>query len=329
MAELANEFSWSRSRDATFQECRRKYFYQYYGAWGGWDPGAPPDVRRLYVLKQLSSRQQWAGRIVHDAVEMAFQVMRAECSVPPEPFIADVIERMRGEWRSSKAARYRDHPKSPALFEHEYVLPLKPEAWQAVSRNVATCLRHFFRLPLLAEIRATAPEHWSIEHWSKVFQFEGTSVWVAPDFGFWTPEGRLALVDWKTGGSHGEGASFQLGCYALYAHEVLGVTPARTDLIEVNLREPTVTTHRWDDERLGAVRDRLRLSIRAMKAYLADPDANLALIDGFERTEELRICRWCNFRAVCRPEFASEGGVARGQAGARSVLESDHLLSSP
>src|SRR5712691_409213 len=246
MAELANEFSWSRSRDATFQDCRRKYFYQYYGAWGGWDAGAPPDVRRLYILKQLSSRQQWAGRIVHDAVEMAFQVMRAECSVPPEPFIADVIERMRSEWRSSKAAHYRDHPKSPALFEHEYAVPLKPEAWQAVSRNVATCLRHFF----------------------------------------------------------------QLGCYALYAHEVLGVSPARTDLIEVNLREPTVTLHRWDDDRLAAVRDQLRLSIRAMKAYLADPDANLALIDGFERSEELRICRWCNFRAVCRPEISSEGGFA-------------------
>jgi hypothetical protein len=307
MGDLANEFSWSRSRNATFEDCRRKYFYHYYGAWGGWEHDAAADVRRLYILKQLASRQMWAGRIVHDAIEMALHVYREGRDVPVEPFIADVIERMRSEWRSSKAARYRDHPKSPALFEHEYALPLKPEAWKAVSRNVVTCLRHFFRLPLLAEIRATAPEHWSIEHWSKVFQFEGTSVWVAPDFGFWTPEGRLALVDWKTGGSHGEGASFQLGCYALYAHEVLGVTPARTDLIEVNLREPTVTTHRWDDERLAAVRDQLRLSIRAMKAYLADPDANLALIDGFERTEELRICRWCNFRAVCRPEIGADG----------------------
>ena len=81
--------------------------------------------------------------------------------------------------------------------------------------------------------------------------------------------------------------------------------------VEVNLREPTVTTHRWDDDRLAAVRDQLRLSIRAMRAYLADPHANLALIDGFERTEELRICRWCNFRAVCRPEIgASEHAAA-------------------
>ena len=303
MGDLVNEFSWSRSRDNTFQECRRKYFYHYYGAWGGWDASAPPEIRRLYILKQLASRQQWAGRIVHDTIEMAFHVMRDGRGVPEEPFIADVIERMRGEWRSSKAARYHESPKTPALFEHEYAVELKPEAWKALSQNVANCLRHFFHLPLLAAIRRTAPEHWSIEHWSKVFQFEGTAVWAAPDFGYWTEEGRLALVDWKTGGTSAEGASFQLGCYALYAVEVLGVPPKQTDLIEVNLREPTVTSHRWDDERLEAVRDQIRLSIRSMKAYLADSEANVALIDGFERTEELRICRWCNFRAVCRPEL--------------------------
>ena len=44
MADLANEFSWSRSRDATFHECRRRYFYQYYGAWGGWETTAPEAV---------------------------------------------------------------------------------------------------------------------------------------------------------------------------------------------------------------------------------------------------------------------------------------------
>jgi hypothetical protein len=40
-----------------------------------------------------------------------------------------------------------------------------------------------------------------------------------------------------------------------------------------------------------------------MKAYLADPAANVAALEGFERTEEFRICRWCNFRVVCRPEL--------------------------
>jgi len=302
MADLANEFSWSRSRDGAFQECKRRYYYHYYGAWGGWEATASPDVRRLYVLKQLASRQQWAGRTVHDAIELALHGLRDGRSMPVEPFIADVIERMRGEWRSSRDGRYRDNPKTNALFEHEYQVDLKPEAWRALRENVATCLRNFFRLPLLAEIRRTSPEHWSIEHWSKMFNFEGTAVWVAPDFGFWTTENRLGLVDWKTGAGLGD-ASFQLGCYALYARELLGVEPKVVDLYEVNLREPQITTHRWDDERLDAVREQLRLSIRGMKAYLADATANVAVLTDFERTEDLRICRWCNFRAICRPEL--------------------------
>jgi len=303
MGDLVNEFSWSRSRNATFEDCRRKYFYHYYGAWGGWEHAAAADVRRLYILKQLASRQMWAGRVVHDAIEMALHVYREGRDVPVEPFIADVVERMRGEWRSSRAGRYRESPETLALFEHEYALDLKPEVWQALSRNVITCLRNFFRLPLLEAVRKTAPEHWSIEHWSKVFDFEGTPVWIAPDFGYWNADGLLTLVDWKTGASDTDATAFQLGCYALYAREVLGVEPSQVDLLEANLREPTVTPLLWDDARLEAIREQLRLSIRSMRAYLVDPGANAARIEDFERTEELRICRWCNFRAVCRPEL--------------------------
>jgi hypothetical protein len=303
MAAPVNEFSWSRSRDACFQDCRRKYFYQYYGSWGGWAPDAAADVRRLYILKQLASRQMWAGRVVHDAIEMALQVFREGRSLPVEPFIADVVERMRGEWRSSRAAHYRQDPRTLALFEHEYAVDLKPDVWRALRGNVVTCLRNFFRLPLLDRVRRTAPEHWSIEHWSKVFDFEGTPVWIAPDFGYWDAEGLLTLVDWKTGATDADATAFQLGCYALYAHEVLGVEPSHVELLEANLREPAVTPLAWDDTRLEAVREQLRLSIRSMRAYLLDPVANVARVEDFEQTEERRICRRCNFRVVCRPEL--------------------------
>jgi hypothetical protein len=40
-----------------------------------------------------------------------------------------------------------------------------------------------------------------------------------------------------------------------------------------------------------------------MKAYLEDPEKNVAREANFEKTEHVRICRWCNFRAVCRPEL--------------------------
>jgi hypothetical protein len=81
------------------------------------------------------------------------------------------------------------------------------------------------------------------------------------------------------------------------------VAPERVDLLEVNLRAGEVTVHPWDDTRLDEIRERLRLSIRGMKAWLRDADANLAVLEDFERTEELRLCRWCNFKGVCRPEL--------------------------
>ena len=97
MPELTNDFSWSRSRDNTFQDCKRRYYYHYYGSWGGWEAGVSAEIRRLYILKQLASRQMWAGRVVHDGIEMALQIFQHGRDVPVEPFIADAIERMRGQ----------------------------------------------------------------------------------------------------------------------------------------------------------------------------------------------------------------------------------------
>jgi hypothetical protein len=75
------------------------------------------------------------------------------------------------------------------------------------------------------------------------------------------------------------------------------------ELLEVNLREGAVQSHPWDGGRLEEIRGHLQLSIRSMRAYLQDPAGNLGVIENFEKTEDLRICRWCNFRSVCRPEL--------------------------
>ena len=100
--------------------------------------------------------------------------------------------------------------------------------------------------------------------------------------------------------------------------------PDRVDLLEVNLRAGEVTVHPWDASRLDDIRERLRLSIRGMKAWLRDADANVAALEDFEQTEDLRLCRWCNFKAVCRPEPRAEpprapGVLAQGPAEAEQL----------
>ena len=74
--ELKNEFSWSKTRDEVFRECLRKYWFQYYGFWGGWYENAKPRVRQIYVLKQLQTRQMWAGDHVHRRIKHTLSDVR-------------------------------------------------------------------------------------------------------------------------------------------------------------------------------------------------------------------------------------------------------------
>ncbi len=223
------------------------------------------------------------------------------------------MRRMREEWRFSRRGGYRERPKEAvALFEHEYGVEVPDQAWQVLRDHVCRCLRNFHRLPLLAEIRRTPPERWILIEDVRAFEFEGTPIYAAPDFGYWTRDDRLALVDWKTGSPDPGETAIQLGGYALYARDILDVPPDRVDLLEVNLRAGEVTVHPWDAARLDDIRERLRLSIRGMKAWLRDADANVAALEDFERTEDLRLCRWCNFKAVCRPELRAEPPRAPG-----------------
>ncbi len=304
MADLVNGLSWSRTRDNVFQECRRRYYFHYYGAWGGWGPGADAATRTLYVLKQLATRQMWAGRLVHEALERALLALRDGYALSETSLIEETVRQMREEWKGSRDGVYRREPKRTGLFEHEYAVPIREGEWQALRDGVVRCLRNFHRLPLLADIKRTPGQRWIFIEDIGSFPFEGTVVYAAPDFGYWNESDRLELVDWKTGGN-GANAGLQLGGYALYALEVLGVAPERVDLLEVNLREARVTSHPCDEATLERVREHIRLSLRAMRAYLADPALNLAREDDFEKTENLRICRWCNFRGVCRPELPS------------------------
>ena len=224
MADLANVFSWSRSRANMFEDCRRRYYYHYYGAWGGWEATALPDVRRLYVLKQLTGRQGWAGRTVHSAVELILRALHAGEELSEERLIEDTVRRMREEWRFSRRGGYRERPKEAvALFEHEYGVEVSDQGWQVLRDHVGRCLRNFYRLPLFEEIRRTPRERWILIEDVRAFEFEGTPIYAAPDFGYWTRDDRLALVDWKTGSPDPEETAVQLGGYALYARDILDV----------------------------------------------------------------------------------------------------------
>ena len=111
MAFLENVFSWSKSRDEQFRDCQRKYFYDKYAAWGGWDKASPEDIRLAYILKNLKNRWAWKGESVHHTIEEVLKSYRAQKPVKLEEALAQMTDVMRVNFRASKAKKHYEDPK--------------------------------------------------------------------------------------------------------------------------------------------------------------------------------------------------------------------------
>lgn len=313
--EIRNDLTWSRSRGAMFQECPRRYWFTYYGAWGGWEAAAPPRVRETYVLKHLQTRWMWVGSLVHQAVERALTHLRAGMAMPESSAQKWALEAMRAGFRESRDRRYRERPKRACgLVEHEYELAVTDDEWREAADHLKTCIAEFYTSPYVAFIPKLPRGSWLPMEELDHFLLDGVKVFVKPDAAWKSGEGTVEIVDWKTGRRDEEADPIQLACYAAFALEkkwaarAEDVTTTEYNLSSGHARETRMTT-----ERLDQVKADIRASIAAMKAMLDDVASNAATESKFPVTEDSRACRTCNFRRICAECPLKESQEARGR----------------
>ncbi|MBI2871005.1 MAG: PD-(D/E)XK nuclease family protein [Candidatus Omnitrophica bacterium] len=301
-AAFQNTFSWSKSRDELFRECHRKYYYDKYGFWEGWRRDADPERREIYLLKQVKSRRMWMGEKVHAAVENALKTLMGGAEASREAVIQELTDVMRRDFRLSRAGAYEGDPKRvTALFEHVYALPVSDEEWVRLHETAVRSVQEFFASDILKRARAAGIEHWLPVEEMQSFSFEGIPVYVKLDFAF-REGGGIVIVDWKTGMGEDVDVTVQLGCYALYASERWAARPRDIEAIEYNLNTRSIKRVEIVEAHLEWARHYIRNSVQAMRKMLADPQANTARIEDFERVSDRTKCKWCNFRRVCLPD---------------------------
>lgn len=308
---LTNDFSWSKSRHEKLSECARAYYYHYYRSWGGWELDAPPEVRKLYVLKKLNNRYTWAGGVVHDAIRGALLALRDGRALEPERLIERVHGVMRADYAFSRAKSYwreRHRKEFAGLVEHEYEEPVSPEEWKANWENARAALSWFFGSRWVALARSLRPEQWLevdlTDFERSVFHLDGVKVFAVPDFAFLDDDGAPVVVDWKTGRAR-EGYDDQVLGYALYLASRYGLPLERMRACLVYLNDGAEQTVAIDGGALDAFRRRFSESVTAMRRLLLDEGANAPLPESaFPRTESLEACARCVFRRPCGREKA-------------------------
>jgi len=288
-----NEFSWSKSRDGVFSECQRKYYYNHYGFWGGWDASAEDRVKRIYYLKKLSSKEMWLGSLVHEVVEFVLRRFRVGEAVSLGHALSIFRARFEDGFFQSSLKEYTGFmSKAHKFFEDEYGIGISVEDKKAMLEKGELCVTNFFNSDIFMEIRRTPIEDWITLEDFLSFDFFGTKIYLKIDFAM-KKDGRILLYDWKTGRERVADVDLQLSTYALYIAQKFGV-----DVNEIEARVFYLALDKVDvfgtqgvssasgsvgEGRLEEMKDYIRKSVGEMRGLLDDVGGNVASEEKFDR----------------------------------------------
>jgi len=291
---MGHDFSWSVSRHDSFSTCQRRYYYAYYAA------QQDPEIQRL---KRLSALPLWAGSVVHETIEQLLKTRDAIPSPEEQEAIvrAAVHGQMLSQWRESEAGSPRFR-----LFEHEYETPVEAEDKKIAVGTVMRSLRNVFKSDTLQKAYAAGRGSWLSVEDLVSFHVDDVEVFLRMDLAYRAADGRVVIVDWKTGRGEGRFNEVQMAGYALYAVErgwVKGAEEIETELAYLVI--PRYRRRSLDAKRLDQARQFIRKSAGRMKSLLLDPLENLGRLEDFPMIDRPRVCRRCNFRRLCfpRPEL--------------------------
>ena len=300
---LRNTFKWSVSRDRAFRTCPRQYWFTHYGFWGGWEPDIDDRTREIYVLKQLKTRPMWVGDVVHACIKHSIENLARSIPVLGVDEILRITrDRMRRDFRESRAGAYREHPRGVCgLYEHEYRTAVSDAEWLDTAEQVDQCLRNFYASAAYAQLQRTPPGNFlEIETFSRL-SIDDVPVTVKLDCATRESD-HIVVWDWKTGRAEVPESPLQLACYAFYIHQaygvpIHGVRQRRVDLMSGGTFRETVIGERQLDELLTYIRG----SVADMMGLLDDPAANRASEERFVKVVRREVCGRCSFARVCKP----------------------------
>ncbi len=153
------EWSWSQSREQTFSECARKYYYHYYESHNGWLKDAPPRARAAYRLKQMTNLYLMLGDAVHQMAETAIKQWQQGKVLPDE---REVFGRIRDRLNqayldSRRREQWSAAPKKSIMLHEIYYDHRLPERRvQQIKERMAVCVRQFLASASLRELTGRA-----------------------------------------------------------------------------------------------------------------------------------------------------------------------------
>lgn len=294
-------FSWSKSRARLFDECKRGYYFNYYGYWDAWMENASERAREIYVLKKIVSKEIWIGSVVHDIIKKVLSGAKSGNEIQLSYALNLLKKRLDTDYNNSMSGLYKSQ-KVVGLFEHEYDLLIPKDEWDELFKIAENCIINFYNSDVYRNIKKVPISNWIFLEDFLNFNFEGTKIFLRIDFVI-KDGNKVILYDWKTGrerSEEDENIKTQLASYALFVLDKWKIQPESITAKIYNLRIDKEDEFAINNEIIEKVKNYIRENIKSMKELLTDEKNNLPKDEQeFSKTDISRYCTRCGFKKLC------------------------------
>lgn len=321
--KLINKCQWSSSKESTFTECRKKYWYTYYGAWEGW-PKNKYDTRvgevdalaaYLYMLKNMQPLCMYLGSTVHKTIEWFLKTYEKTKRAPTlDEAISHVVTAYQNGIKSSEQKLWKNNPKYNAnLFEHYYTQTIDTSSSEEKAKE---CIKNWFSSPCLHNIALNQKARWQGIEKMEFFPLEkGIEAIVVFDFFLWWTANEkaptLIIFDWKTG-QESQKIDAQLAAYALAALHLYPVTLDKIIVSPFYLSQGPTAYKKYgvnqeiplDSKKLEETKNAIITSAKLMLELHPKYAENEPYVPpnpcSFPYASDRRVCRKCSFQELCQ-----------------------------
>lgn len=299
------EFSWSFSRNNTFTNCERNYYYDYYGSHNGWLYQSSDMVKLTFRLKKMLTLPLAVGQVVHNLIYKTIKHYYESGKLYSVEELVQRAKALLNEFylNSTKNIKnwYNRPTKNLIYQEMYYFKELDKAKLKKYNELLPVYFSNFFKSHSFKALRQKENELKQLEDFCSM-RIQDIKVYVVLDLLYHNKEtGIWTITDWKTGKPSDTDIT-QLTFYAKYIHDTFNVPYENIRLnIEYLLTNEVKELH-VDTQILENNYYLFQQSSLHMQAKMADMLNNEPLdIEYFEKSPSNRKCGSCNYLEICKP----------------------------
>ncbi|MFO8018980.1 MAG: PD-(D/E)XK nuclease family protein [Promethearchaeia archaeon] len=304
--------NWSISKAKLFLKCQRRWFYSEVMAS---KYSKDPDRYEAYILKQLGSINSWRGKLVDYIIEKHFIPHFNHGRIPSLNKIERIVSKlMKKQLTFAKRRKYRDRNLTKkkagnsflALREIENSGGLKIGDVKKTKKQVIKSLNNLLQSDLMDIL--LDPNSFLVAQKNLNYKFHDLNVISRPDLIIYFKDKPPLIIDWKVYYYSKENAWMQLGSYAIALTECVAVDafqkqikdPKKINLIEYQLLRNIQKHYKLTSPDVRTIKNYIRTTSKAMVELVGNRKYHEIDFNQFKMTEKSEICKYCNFRPLCK-----------------------------